>query len=93
MNQPNEKLSLADFHNINLFNSNLVPQIKAVEYHLLQGNLRDVWLISSESKKNVKGSEDTANILEQYLRFQYGQRLDIHSQKFIVKDWDYATIW
>lgn len=82
-----------DFDQINLLSSNLLPQIKAVEYHIQQGNLRDVWLISSESYDAVKGSEITAAILEKYLRIQYGQqRLDIHTKNLSVKDYDYASL-
>jgi len=76
-----------------LFSSNLLPQIKAVEYHIRQDSLRDVWLISSESYDTTKGSEITAAILEKYLRFQYGQqRLDIHTKNLSVKDYDYASL-
>ncbi|RUR78680.1 hypothetical protein PCC6912_34450 [Chlorogloeopsis fritschii PCC 6912] len=93
INTPIEKLQLADFQNIDLFNSNLFPQIKAVEYHIEKGNLRDVWLISSQSYDQVKGSEITAQILLHYLSFQYGQRLEVHSQGFCVEDWNYKKLW
>ncbi len=93
INTPIENLQLGDFENIGLFNSNLVPQIKAVEYHLEQGKLRDVWLISSKSHNNVKGSEITAQIFSKYLLKQYGQRLEIHSQNFCVEHWNYQKIW
>lgn len=83
----------ADFDRINLLSSNLFPQIKAIEYHINQGSLRDVWLITSESYDTVKGSEITAAILEKYLHFQYGQqRLDIHTKNLSVKDYDYASL-
>ncbi|MFB2967620.1 hypothetical protein ACE1CD_01480 [Aerosakkonema sp. BLCC-F183] len=83
----------ADFDNISLPSSNLLPQIKAIEYHIQQGSLRDVWLICSESYDTVKGSEITAAILEKYLHFQYGQqRLDIHTKNLSVKDYDYASL-
>ncbi|MEB3181199.1 MAG: hypothetical protein VKL59_19515, partial [Nostocaceae cyanobacterium] len=55
-NTPYERLQLADFENINIWDSNLLAQIKAVEYHLQQGKLRDVWLISTASYDTVKGS-------------------------------------
>jgi hypothetical protein len=88
-----EKLQLADFEKIGLFNSNLLPQIKAVEYHIEEGNLRDVWLISSQSYDRVKGSEIAAKILLQYLNFQYRQRLEVHTQGFCVEDWNYKKLW
>lgn len=93
LNTPNENLQLADFENIGLFDSNLLPQIKAVEYHLEKGNLRDVWLISTKSYDNVKGSEITAQILSKYLIQQYRQRLEIHSQDLSVEDWNYQKLW
>ncbi len=93
LNTPTEKLQLVDFEKIGLFDSNLLPQIKAVEYHLEKGNLRDVWLINSKSYDKVKGSEITAQILSKYLIQQYGQRLEIHSQDFCVEDWNYHKLW
>lgn len=93
INTPAEKLELADFQNIDLYNSNLLPQIKAVEYHVKEGNLRDVWLISSKSYDFVKGSEITAKILSQYLTFEYGQRLEVHTQDYCVEDWNYKRLW
>ncbi|ARV60600.1 hypothetical protein BZZ01_20015 [Nostocales cyanobacterium HT-58-2] len=93
LTMPHDTLSEADFNDIDLFNSNLLPQIKAVEYHWEQSTLDDVWLISSESYENVRGSEETAQILEKYLRFHYGKVLNIHSQGLVVKDWDYKTLW
>lgn len=90
---PVEKLQLADFQSIDLFNSNLLPQIKATEYHVKEGNLRDVWLISSKSYDLVKGSEITAQILSQYLSFEYGQRLEVHTEGFSVEDWNYKKLW
>lgn len=90
---PVEKLQLADFQSIDLFNSNLLPQIKSVEYHLQEGKLRDVWLISSKSYDFVKGSEITAQILSQYLIFEYGQRLEVHAQGYCVEDWNYKKLW
>lgn len=93
INTPVEQLQLVDFQNIDLFSSNLLPQIKAVEYHVKEGNLRDVWLISSQSYDSVKGSENTAKILAKYLSFEYGQRLEIHTQGYCVEDWNYAKLW
>lgn len=84
----------ADFTAINLLSSNLLPQIKAVEYHVEKGNLRNVWLIASASYESVKGSELAAVILEKYLRLQYGMRsFDIHREGLTVKEYDYAGVW
>ncbi|MCW6051344.1 hypothetical protein K4039_14920 [Lyngbya sp. CCAP 1446/10] len=93
-----EKLTQDDFDRLDLFNSNLSPQIKAVEFHASQGNLRDIWMISTKSYetkegKKVKGSEDSAQILSQYLRFQYGQSFDINWQGLSVLDYDYQGLW
>ena len=93
-----EKLTQDDFDQLDLFNSNLFPQIKAVEFHAKQGKLRDIWMISTKSYntkegKQVKGSEDSAQILSQYLRFQYGKNFDINWQGLSVKDYDYQGLW
>lgn len=86
-------LDQGDFDKINLLNSNLRPQIKAVEYHHDKGNLGDVWLITSESDGSVKGSEGAGIILEKYLRFKYGDALRIHREGFSAKEWDYKGLW
>lgn len=94
---PADKLTQEDFDRLDLLNSNLFPQIKAVDFHAQQGKLRDIWLISTESyaqqSTQVKGSEDSAQILSQYLRFQYGKRLDVNSRGLSVKDCDYRGLW
>ncbi|MEG3844751.1 hypothetical protein [Microcoleus sp. herbarium14] len=93
------KLTQADFDRLDLLNSNLFPQIKAVEFHEKQGKLRDIWLISTESyetdkgKVKVKGSEDSALIISQYLRFVYGKTLDINWEGLSVRDYDYQGLW
>lgn len=93
------KLTQADFDRLDLLNSNLFPQIKAVEFHEKQGKLRDIWMLSTESyetkegKVKVKGSEDSALILSQYLRFLYGKTLDINSEGLSVRDYDYQGLW
>lgn len=85
---PVEKLVKADFDTIDLSNSNLVPQIKAVEHHFNAGELRDVWLITTKAP----GSGFSAGILEKYLRFQYADRLHTHSQNYCVDDWNYKQL-
>ncbi len=89
-----------DFHEINLFNSNLLTQIKAIEYHLEGGKLKEVWLITTPSIKelNIKGSQITALILETYLKFKYGNQLEIHrqyfsDQKLSVEDGNYEKLY
>lgn len=93
-----EELTQADFDRLDLLNSNLFPQIKAVEFHTGQGKLRDIWLISTQSYQTkqgtqVKGSEDSAQILRQYLRFHYGKTLDINWEGLSVIDSDYHKLW
>jgi len=89
-----ETLIEEDFTAINLLGSNLLPQIKAVEYHVQGGKLRDVWFIATETYDTVKGSDVAAAILEKYLHFQYGnQQFDIHrSPALTVREYDYARL-
>lgn len=95
----------SDFESINLFRSNLLPQIQAVDYHATQGTLRDVWLITTLSYETqrqtetglesmtVKGSEQAAAILMHYLRSQYGNdRFDIHFEDLSVQEWQYDQV-
>ncbi len=98
INAPIDKLTQEDFERLDLLNSNLFPQIKAVDFHEKQGKLRDIWLLSTQSYETkegqkVKGSEDSALILSQYLRFLYGKRLDINWQGLSVRDYDYQGLW
>lgn len=86
---PVENLVIADFEAIGLFNSNLVPQINAVEYHLRSLKLRDIWLITTK----VEASGYSAAILQQYLHFQqYTYNLTIDSQSYCVDDWNYKQL-
>ena len=79
---------MADFEQIGLLDSNLVPQIKAVKYHLEQGKLRDIWLITTED------SQTAAAILEKYLYYQHGQsRFDIHRNHRVIQNWEYNSLW
>ncbi|MEA5537322.1 hypothetical protein [Crocosphaera sp. XPORK-15E] len=91
-------LTEADFLAIDLSNSNLWPQIKAVDYHLSQGKLKEVWLISTPTINEIQGSDTTAKILETYLKFKYGNQLQIHFQGFkgqtlLVEDGDYGKLY
>ncbi|MEB3181851.1 MAG: hypothetical protein VKL59_22880, partial [Nostocaceae cyanobacterium] len=45
------------------------------------------------SDDTVTGSVETAQILEKYLRYQYGARLDIYNRGLMVKDGDYRRLW
>ncbi len=93
INIPTEILKEHQFQNIGLSDSNLMPQIKAVEHHIREGKLRGIWLISSESYDSVKGSELAAKILEKYLKCLYGAQLDIHcGAKYTVRDYDYTKL-
>ncbi len=85
----------ADFAAINLLGSNLLPQIRAVDYHAQGGKLRDIWCIATETYETIKGSDVAAAILEKYLRLQYGtQQFDIHrSPDLTVREYDYAKLW
>ncbi len=87
------QLTPDDFDSINLHGSNLRPQIEAVRYHCQQGTLGEVWLLASQSDEGTKGSETTAQLLEQYLRCQYQNQLDIYRQALAAKDWDYSSFW
>jgi CRISPR-associated protein (Cas_Cas02710) len=79
---------MADFEQIGLLDSNLVPQIKAVKYHLEQGKLRDIWLITTED------SQAAAAILEKYLYYQHEQsRFDIHRNHRLIQNWEYNSLW
>ena len=105
---PFQELTQADFDALDLLKSNLVPQIKAIEYHLKGKRLEKVWLISTQTYevKNqktgnpevIKGSEKTAILLEKYLTFKYGNQLKIYHQEFrgvnlSVKDGNYGELY
>ena len=84
----------ADFDCIRLWQSNLVPQIRAVDYHFQQGKLRDVWLISTESYEKIRGSETAAAILEKYLStLCSSSNLTIHREGFTLREYDYRRLW
>lgn len=83
-----------NFKDVDLFNSNLVPQIKAVEYHIYHKQLRNVWLIASQTEN----SKLAARILKKYLEFLYSSKpnimLEIHcGQRFEVVEHDYAGLY
>jgi hypothetical protein len=91
-----QDLEKADFEAIGLFDSNLVPQIKAIEYHYQEPiTLRDVWLISSKSDQlqQVRGSEQTAEILAKYCEYAYPNLFINKGEDYIVEDWNYNRIW
>jgi hypothetical protein len=93
MTQPQQGLGEQDFAAINLFESNLRPQIKAVEFHSRQRSLQDVWLIASQTTANTRGSEDAAQLLEMYLRFKYPAQFNVHREGLSAPEWDYKRLW
>jgi CRISPR-associated protein (Cas_Cas02710) len=92
LDTPVENLAITDFEAIGLFNSNLVPQIKAVEYHFQESRLNDIWLISTKSDDIKNGSKTSAKILEKFLNFQYKQIFKVHIKGLCVEDWNYAQL-
>lgn len=54
--------------------------------------MRDAWLITSKTHAKVRGSEASAAILEKYLRFEYGARLEVHAQDLSVEDFNYQGL-
>jgi CRISPR-associated protein (Cas_Cas02710) len=88
----NAQVTLESFEQIEIFNSNLKPQIEAVKFHAQKGELRDLWLISSETYDMVQGSEKTAKLLKKYLSIEeYGKRIWVHDDH-IVKEYDYGGL-
>ncbi len=84
---------------LDIRNSNLNPNIEAVAYHAHGGDLRDVWLITTETEAAKSdcgasgriGSESAGCILEAYLKLKYN--IHIHRVGFCVKPADYHEIW
>jgi hypothetical protein len=77
--------------------SNLRPQLKAVQYHIEQGKLEQVWLMSTPNEmingRVVEGSELTAKLLEKYLNFRYGGRLKVEREGYTVEDGNYGKLY
>lgn len=93
---PSEQLVQEDFDEIGLLNSNLVPQVKAVEYHYQKEKLKDVWLISSKSQatetQSIRGSEVTAEILDRYLAMKYAKaKFEVHHYSVDPADYQGLT--
>ena len=91
-----DQLTDGDFNAINFLNSNLAPQVKAVEYHMQQDGLKELWLIATRSVTDTggnvaKGSEEAATILTNYLKKVFPS-LIVHPPAE-VNDWDYKGIW
>ena len=83
-----------DFTNIGLLSSNLLPQIRAIDYHLSTGKLQEVWLIATASYSSVEGSAPAATILQKYLQHQHGDKAPhIHQQQSPIKEYDYISLW
>lgn len=83
-----------DFDNIGILSSNLVPQIRAIEYHLTTAKLQEVWLIATASYSGVEGSTSSASLLEKYIQHRYSDNAPtIHHQSLPVKEYDYISLW
>jgi hypothetical protein len=84
----------ADFDTIQLWKSNLVPQIRAIDYHLQEGKLQDVWLITTDSYEGVNGSEGAAKILQKYIETLFGAtKLRVHREGYTVREYEYFKLW
>lgn len=100
------QLNEADFTNVDVAHSNLRPLIDAVAFHAdKEKTLREVWLITSESEVAESGgttlrgpgSERAGDLLERYLCFKFGPRVDVHrkgpkGENLCVKPWDYGAV-
>ncbi|MFN5513887.1 MAG: hypothetical protein ACK5CA_03835 [Cyanobacteriota bacterium] len=84
----------ADFQAINLFNSNLYPQLKAIEFHREddQETLRDLWLIWTLPDETNNGSQQTAELLSTYVRYKYGDSVRVHWRDSSVGMLDYPRL-
>jgi hypothetical protein len=74
------------FDKIALLQSNLVPQLKAVEYHVKREKLQEIWLLATEK------SQQAAALLEVYLKYKYSIKLEIHRNEKPLPEWDYVEI-
>lgn len=90
-----ERLTKAQLEDINFFQSNIVPQINAIAYHMAQGQLRDIWLICTTSENNPTGSRTSASLLQKYMDLNYpGAPIKIHEgPQFTVHEQDYEDLW
>lgn len=81
-----QKLSQDEFDAINLSGSNLLPQIKAVEFHISAGTLRDVWLLPTNK------SQEAADLLRVYLQWLHGSSLRFHCEAPVAQ-YDYESLF
>lgn len=88
-----EQLTKELFEEINLFKSNLAPQIAAIDFHSQDKKLRDVWLISTKTDSESVGSENSVIILKKYLEFKYSSQLTIHDRGLSVSDSNYLELY
>lgn len=96
-----DTLTSLDFEAVHLFSSNLQPLVEAIAFHMTSGALQEVWLITTETefieadgkKRCVRGSDDAGALLERYLRFKYGPRPLVRRDGFVIKSWDYGSVW
>lgn len=87
------ELSLQDFEDIGVSRSNMLPNIKAVEYHFNAGMLDDVWIITSKTDENMTGSEEAGEIFKKYLQVIYPSRPRVHIDGLCVSSWRYDELW
>lgn len=104
LKKPVNSLTQEEFGAINLFHSNLQPQLDAIAFHAEEEpkRLRDVWLITTEGDagdpgSGATGSTQAGDLLERYIGFKYASRIDVHRQgadgrPLSVKPWDYKTL-
>jgi hypothetical protein len=70
LSTPNQATKESDFTLLDLEQSNLKPQLRAIAYH--HKTLQEVWLICSEQ------SFAAGNLLREYVRVVYGERITVH---------------
>lgn len=73
----------SDFKKINFFQSNLLPQIKAIEYHV--GTLQELWLLPTEE------SIRSAQLLAKFVRWRFGDKPNIQIEN-PIPEYDYETL-
>lgn len=86
-------LTQDDFDNINLLNSNLAPQIAAIDFHRQNNILKHLWLINTKTNENKTGSTEAVTILQKYLEFKYLGQIKIHSEGLTVSDNNYFELY
>ncbi|HBE20659.1 MAG TPA: hypothetical protein DEG17_07265 [Cyanobacteria bacterium UBA11149] len=87
------QLTEEDFTNIDIFNSNLRPQIEAIKFHADSGILHELWFLATPDSRGERGSEIAAEILARYTLFKYNCQLTINrGQDYTVESWNYLKL-